>query len=77
MADIIQLEFEVDENRGKGRSKKTFTHADLRDLQSKLALVAGDKQKDMKDTIFKFNAVSNFINVSLSQKLNVVCLKLF
>jgi len=66
VADIIQLNFEVDEVASRDRdgkpimkkSNKCYNYADLKDLQSKLALVAGDKRKEKNETILRFNAVS-------------------
>jgi len=47
------------EDKGEMVEKK-YTYADLKDLQSKLTLVAGEQQKDNKQTIHKFDAVNIF-----------------
>ena len=40
-------------------STKHYSYYELKDLQSKLTLVAGDKQRENQETIKRFNAVSN------------------
>lgn len=39
--------------------EKKYTYEELKELQSKLTLVAGDKQKANKDTIKQFEEVMN------------------
>jgi len=41
--------------------EKTYTYSDLKDLQRKLPLVAGEQQKDNKQIILEFDAVNKFV----------------
>lgn len=70
MDDVIQLKWEVEETHAdeKGSTKveiipKTFTYADLMDLQSRLTLVAAEKQRDNR------NIIKEFENVRYSQSI--------
>lgn len=52
---MIALKSHVEE---RGRvTEKVYRYSDLKDLQSKLTLVAGDKQKQNKETIRRFDEV--------------------
>ena len=46
----------MEEKKGETR-ERTYTYEELRSLQSKLALVAGDKQKENRATISHFESV--------------------
>lgn len=57
---MILLEFEVSavvDKKDQVRTRK-YTYPEIRELQSKLTLVAGDKQRDNRDTIEVFDEVS-------------------
>ena len=58
---MLALKCKVVERR-EGKSdkeyEKVYTYSDLKELQSKLTLVAGDKQKQNKDTIRRFDEVN-------------------
>jgi len=56
------------------KSNKCYNYADLKDLQSKLALVAGDKRKEKNETILRFNAVSSLIIIFKFDGLKPICL---
>ena len=65
--DVIRLSCELEEKKIDGKNmevttgtrvSRTYKYADLKDLQSRLTLVAGEKQKENKDIIQKFDAVS-------------------
>lgn len=45
------------EDEGKD-VEKSYTYSDLKDLQSKLTLVAGEQQTQNRDTIRQFNNAS-------------------
>ncbi|XP_067936897.1 E3 ubiquitin-protein ligase rnf213-alpha-like [Watersipora subatra] len=73
--DLIRLSCMVEGTKTKAqkigakRSTKVYTSADLKDLQSKLTLVAGDKQRENQETIDRFNrmkdAIENLANAYL------------
>ena len=47
------------EVKAGARKSRSYKFADLKDLQSRLTLVAGERQKENKEIIQKFNAVSD------------------
>ena len=68
---MIRLSCELEEKKIDGKNmevttgtrvSRTYKYADLKDLQSRLTLVAGEKQKENKDIIQKFDAVSKIKN---------------
>ena len=57
--DVIRLTCEYTEEVDKKEQKRTrtYNYTEIRELQSKLTLVAGDKQTENKDTINRFDEV--------------------
>ena len=71
--DVIRMTCDVIEKQDTGESKvtrKSYTYAQLKDLQSRLALVAGEQQKESAKTIRQFDEVATF-NSSMQFKLFV------
>ena len=71
LEDVIQLRCHV---KDKDKSEaKTYSYTQLKELQSKLTLVAGEHQNENKDTIQRFDAVSDYKGYNLrgiSTKIN-------
>lgn len=61
--DVIRLKCETPEKKGhcgeQEAAEKPYTYTELKDLQSRLALVAGDKQRESADCIQQFDEVRN------------------
>lgn len=57
LSDVIQLKVKIKMNDKEDETRE-YSYSDLKELQSKLTLVAGDKQRENKDTIQRFDAVS-------------------
>ena len=67
LEDVIQLRCHV---KDKDKSEaKTYSYTQLKELQSKLTLVAGEHQNENKDTIQRFDAVSD--QKATTMKINV------
>lgn len=58
--DVVLLEFKVSEVVDKKEQVRTrrYTYTEIRELQSKLTLVAGDKQRENRETIEVFDEAS-------------------
>lgn len=61
--DVVKLEAMIEQKTGEGSSaeKKTYNYSDLKELQSKLTLVATDRQKENMDIIHNFDAVRHCV----------------
>ncbi|XP_067940324.1 E3 ubiquitin-protein ligase rnf213-alpha-like [Watersipora subatra] len=63
--DVVRLTCQVIEKSATEEKQKTvdkrYTYSDLKDLQSRLALVAGDKQKDSADTFTQFDEMRDAV----------------
>lgn len=59
LENIVRLTCDVVEKHEGGEVKKqrTYTYSEIRNLQSKLTLVAGEKQRDNMDIIQNFDEV--------------------
>ena len=57
--DVIRLTCEYTEvvDKQEVKKKRKYNYAEIRELQSKLTLVAGDKQTDNKEIIQQFDEV--------------------
>ena len=62
--DVVQLTCEITEKCGESgqqsSTKKTYSYTELKDLQSRLALVAGDRQRESTDIIQEFDEAGSF-----------------
>lgn len=62
LEDVIRLSVKIKVDGGE--KTKSYSYSDLKDLQSKLTLVAGDKQKENRETIRRFDTVCSITSRS-------------